>query len=265
MILNEDYIRKGLKTSVIGKNLILLDSVDSTNVYARTLIQQGFGEGAAVIADSQTRGRGRFGKNWYSPPEMGVWMSVILPSMKNDDSFVNMSYISTLSVVEALNDAAKLKTEIKWPNDVLIKQKKIAGILSEIVKLNDKKSFIVSGIGVNINYEYEKFPPELREVATSLSIVTGSKFPRERIVASILNILEKNYSAAIENGTDYIFTEWMKRCTTIGRRIRVVQSEKYFEGTAESIKPDGRLIIRDSRNNIIEITPSDIIKVIEYI
>lgn len=264
MILNEDYIHEDLKTSIIGKNLILLDSVNSTNNYARALIQQGFSEGV-VIADSQTKGRGRFGKNWYSPPEMGVWMSVILPSMKNDNSFVNMSYISTLSVVEALNDTAKLKTEIKWPNDVLIKQRKIAGILSEVVKLNNEKSFVVSGIGVNINYEYEKFPPELREIATSLSIVTGSKFPREMIIASILNILEKNYSAALEHGTDYIFTEWMKRCTTIGRRIRVVQSEKYFEGTAESIKPDGRLLIRNSRNDIIEITPSDIIKVIEYI
>ena len=132
-------------------------------------------------------------------------------------------------------------------------------------KLPNKKSFVVSGIGININYRYEDFPPELRDIATSLSIVTGIKYSREKIIAGILNILEKNYFTAVESGSDYIFTEWMKCCTTIGRRIRVVQSEKYYEGTVESIKQDGRLLIKNSQNDIIEITPSDIIKVIEYI
>ncbi len=265
MFLNEKNIKESLVTKIIGKEIFFLETVDSTNTYARKLVKRGFGEGIVIIADNQTEGRGRFGKKWHSPSGTGAWMSVILNPVGNKNSLININYICALSVVEAIYNLIYVKGEIKWPNDILINKKKVGGILSEPVKFEDKKEFIIAGIGININQSYEDFPSDLREIATSLKIISGIELEREKIIINILQFLEKYYLLSFENRTDFIFNEWLKWCTTIGKKIRIATSEKYFEGVAESIKPDGKLLLRNSLNEIKEVTPSDIIQVMEYI
>jgi len=265
MFLNEKNIKESLVTKIIGKEIFFLETVDSTNTYARKLVKRGFGEGIVIIADHQTEGRGRFGKKWHSPPGTGAWMSVILNPVGNKNSLININYICALSVVEAIYNLIYVKGEIKWPNDILINKKKVGGILSELVKFEDKKEFIIAGIGININQSYEDFPSDLREIAISLKIISGIELEREKIIINILQLLEKYYLLSFENRTDFIFKEWLKWCTTIGKKIRIATSEKYFEGVAESIKPDGKLLLRNSLNEIKEVTPSDIIQVMEYI
>jgi BirA family biotin operon repressor/biotin-[acetyl-CoA-carboxylase] ligase len=264
MFLNEKKIKKSLKTDIIGKELFFLETVDSTNRYARKLIKNGFGEGVVIIADKQTKGRGRFGRKWYSPSGMGVWMSIILSPINSEDLIVVTNYICALSIVEAIYDLILLKGEIKWPNDILISKKKVGGILSEFVKIEREKGLIIAGLGININQDYEDFPIDLQEIATSLNIECGCKLSREEVIVSVLRFLEKNYLSAKSKGVDFIFKKWISWCTTIGKKIRVITSEKYFEGIAETIKPEGKLIIRNNEGKMKEITPSDIIQVIEY-
>ncbi|MFC1562793.1 biotin--[acetyl-CoA-carboxylase] ligase [candidate division KSB1 bacterium] len=264
MIFNEKDIKDSFKNSLLSKNIFFLEGVDSTNNFARYLIQNGKGEGNVVISDYQTKGRGRLGRKWHSPPGMGVWMTVILRLTYDNVSIHFFNYLCILSVVEAIHDLISVKSEIKWPNDILVGKKKVCGVLSEVVKSNNNKEFVTAGIGLNVNQNYNDFPPELSEIATSLRIVYGSELVREKVIIKILQFLEKNYKLYIEGNIDYIFNEWLKWCTTIGKKIRVVTAEKYFEGIAVDIKPDGKLILKNELNEIKEVTPVDIIQIIEY-
>ncbi len=265
MIFNEEEIRNSLKGCLIGKDIFFLKTVDSTNTYARKLIRNGSGEGSVVIADRQTKGKGRFGRKWYSPARTGAWMSIVLKPVGDIDSINLLDYICVLSIAEAVYELVSTKVEIKWPNDILADKKKICGVLSEVVKLDADKKFIIAGIGLNINQNHDDFPKELSEVASSIRIIYGKELEREKVIVKILQFLEKNYKLAAEGNVDYIFDKWLKWCTTIGKRIRVVTSEKYFEGTAVGINPDGKLKLKNELNEVKEVTPVDIIQIIEYI
>ncbi len=265
MVFNEEMIRDSLRERLIGGDIFFLETVDSTNTYTQELIRKGAGGGSVIIADHQSKGKGRFGRSWFSPAGTGLWMSVILKGIGNETSANTVNYVCILSVVEAINDLISIKSEIKWPNDILLNKKKICGVLSEMVSSENEKNLVIAGIGLNINQTLDDFPAELREIATSLRIISGSEYVREEVIIKILKSLEKNYRLAIDEGTDFIFKKWLKQCTTVGKKVRVVTSERHFDGIAEAVKPDGRLVLRDEKNEIKEVTPIDIIQIIEYI
>ncbi|MBW1745028.1 MAG: biotin--[acetyl-CoA-carboxylase] ligase, partial [Deltaproteobacteria bacterium] len=178
-----DEIRQGLCTNVLGrKNIIYLKETDSTNTRAKELATQGAPEGTLIIAEKQTNGRGRRGRSWFSPPGGGIYFSLILRPAISPGETPRITLMTAVVLAETLISLMKLKLRIKWPNDILVNGKKLAGILTEISTEMDAVNYIVVGLGMNVNTRFEKFPSEIKKNATSILIETGKQFPRIRLI-----------------------------------------------------------------------------------
>lgn len=199
-------IQNNLETNFIGKKIYYYDKVGSTNEVAKEFARHGEEEGTVVIAETQTEGRGRWGRFWYSPYGEGLWFSVILNTSDEQNTAQIFTLIYSLACLKAIEALTNLKVGIKWPNDLLIKGKKVAGILSELVTTTcsgracstvnglitqDKK--IILGIGLNVNVEAATLPAELREIATSIKEEQGYPISRIKLLQIILRELEKIY------------------------------------------------------------------------
>ncbi len=230
-----DAVSDGLKTEFIGKNIFYFDKTDSTNDRAKA--EHDAPDGSLFIAETQNGGKGRRGRAWTSPRGEGIFMSLLLKPDIPPDEISQITLIAGLAVCRAVgNDAI-----IKWPNDVVINSKKICGILTELAAEDDMISYVVCGIGINVNTE--KFDAELAERATSLLIETGKKHKRAEIVQSVLTEFEALYKEFLKNRLDNILPEYEKMCVTIGREVNVVYRNKSINGMAAGIASDGSLIV----------------------
>jgi BirA family biotin operon repressor/biotin-[acetyl-CoA-carboxylase] ligase len=232
-----------LNTQFIGKKIVYFEKIDSTNIYAKRLVKDGVLEGCVIVADKQEKGRGRKNRIWSSP-EGGLWFSVILyPIIPPQDAMI-ITMAASVSVVEALTKITDLKPMIKWPNDVLVKGKKLCGILTELDAEMDRINYIIIGIGINVNNNISK---ELNDIATSLKIETKMNFSRVEIFANILNNLEKNYNQIKLGNLKFIRDLWLSYAKIIGKNIRVVSENKIFKGLVIDVDIDGRLVIETSK------------------
>ena len=191
--ISEDAIQRGLRTRILGRNIYVYNETESTNDIAAELASQGAEEGTLVVADVQTKGRGRGGRCWHSPKSMGIWASLILrPNMHVSDT----AYITLLmgvSIAQAIRCSTGLEAVLKWPNDVLIGDKKVCGILSETRSSQQGLSYAISGFGINVYQTQDQFPEELRDKATSLYLATGQKHSRTALLYDILEQIEQRY------------------------------------------------------------------------
>ena len=178
---------------IIGKKLVHLRETDSTSDEARRLIKAGAGEGLAVLADRQTGGKGKPGSRWFSPPG-NLYLSVVIKPHKNAGQLGAVTFFSALAVRSLIVKLAKLPAVIKWPNDLLVRGKKTAGILTERLA----SGHLIIGIGLNLNSDRRAFPSELKRTATSLKIETGKKYSIERCAALLLSLLDAEYRAFLE-------------------------------------------------------------------
>jgi len=189
-----DEIRQGLSSKVFGKkDIIYLNETDSTNTRARELAAQGTPEGTLVIAEKQTNGRGRRGRSWFSPPGGGIYFSLILRPIISPSETPRITLMTAVVLAETLISLMKLKLKIKWPNDILVNGKKLAGILTEISTEMDAVNYIIVGIGLNVNTQFEDLPKEIKKTATSILIETGKQFPRVKLIQHYLKLYEKYY------------------------------------------------------------------------
>ncbi len=217
----------------IGKKIYHFRELDSTNEFAKTLINK-VEEGTVIIADRQKQGKGRFGKIWYSPEE-GLWFSIIL----KPQNALMFPLAAGLAVYETLK-ALGLNVHLKWPNDILIGSKKIAGILTE---LEDKT--VILGIGLNLNIH--EFPKEIKEYATSLFLETGTTFTKDEILKLFFKEIEKKYEELEKGNSQELLDEWRKSSTTIGKLVKVKTPKGILQGKAINIDEDGALLLeRDS-------------------
>jgi len=215
---------------IIGSKIYRFDEVDSTNEYAKSLIGKA-PEGTIVLADRQTAGKGRFGRSWYSP-EGGIWMSVILrpPQMSL------MSIIAGIAICETLSCYGVLPV-IKWPNDILLNKKKIAGTLVEIVD-----DALILGIGINLNIR--SFPEELKDIASSVFLETKKHFGEKMIYQTLCRELDYFYMLLKNNQVSHILTKWRNYTTMLGRDVIVVLPDnKMLTGRVLEISNEGALII----------------------
>ncbi len=249
-ILNEYEIGYNLDTRIMGKRIYCLSSVDSTNNYAKKLAFEGAEEGTLVLADFQTSGKGRLGKSWASANKKGIWMTVILrPKIPPEEVHI-ITLAAAVAVVKALEGSTGISAGIKWPNDIILDNRKVCGILTEMTCEMEAVNYIVLGMGINVNQSYEDFPCEIRETAVSIKeymIKKDMKFSREflrnEIIQKILFELEQIY-IKISNGdfTD-IIDEWKKYSVTLGKEVRAISKSNTFTGIAKDITKDGRLIV----------------------
>ena len=238
-------IQIGLDTKIIGKDMHYYPSVDSTNRVAKALAYYGAADGTIVVAEEQTGGKGRLERNYFSPRGKGIWFSVILrPNFLPKDA-PKSTLMAAVAVAEAMN-RFNLKPEIKWPNDIMHDGRKLVGILTEMTGEIGKISYIVIGIGINVNIKRDDFPEEIRNVGASLSEISGKTLSRVKIFRAVLEELDKLY-LNVNGGDDFKETLklWRKYNVTLGKEVRVISAigGKNFSGMAVDLNHDGALVV----------------------
>ncbi|MBT9170364.1 MAG: Bifunctional ligase/repressor BirA [Actinobacteria bacterium] len=225
------------------REILFLQEVGSTNDYARKLFQKGCAAGTVVVARRQIGGRGRRGRSWSSP-EGGLWFSLILPCRPEDSSVHKVPLIISLSVAQAVEERCGVKTELKWPNDVLIGGKKIAGILIERGTRDTGEEALLVGIGINVNLEQEVLQREgIQEVATSLDIVTGREEDLYALLLSVLDKIEENLHNLYYNQGD-LLGKIAPRMSILGQMVAVQLEGDTIYGRASGLTQEGALVIQ---------------------
>jgi len=241
-----------LKTRLIGREVYYYPRLRTTMDTARELIRKGADEGTVVIAGTQTAGKGRIGRSWFSP-EGSLAMSVILkPPLKN---LPNLVMIASLAVVRTIKAVAGLDANIKWPNDVMIRGKKVCGILIENEVADGKVNYANIGIGVNANFDPADHA-EIANIATGLSHESGQPVSIVQLAAAVINELERLYFAAV-NG-EPVHQEWQQRMETLGKYIKVNTGTTIEHGIAETATANGNLVLRRNNGSLVEIAVGDV-------
>jgi BirA family biotin operon repressor/biotin-[acetyl-CoA-carboxylase] ligase len=251
-ILSPAAITNNLGTRFIGQRVIYYPSLTSTMEVAKREAQQGAAEGTTIVADEQTAGRGRMKRAWLSP-EGSIALSVILyPSVAHLPSLV---MLASLAVVHSIEAVTGLEAQIKWPNDVLIKGKKVCGILIESEVRRNMVNYAIVGLGLNVNLRLTDFP-DILPIATSLSDELGRKVSRLELIRRLLVEMERLYPA-LPTG-ESIYVEWRDRLVTLGQKVNVTWGETSYEGIAESVARDGSLMLRRSDGSLTRILAGDV-------
>lgn len=240
-VINENEIKDNLHTRIFGKDIFILDSVDSTNTYAKELGAKGYKSGTVVVAREQTNGKGRLGREWVSQKDGGIWFSVLLRPDLSPMEISGVTPLAGLAVCKAINQYCSLNCKIKWPNDVIIGNKKLVGILTEMVAEFDAVEYIVIGIGINCNFS--SFSEDIQNKATSLSIETGSKINQSKLLAKILECMEKEMLSSGCKLNTVNLQEYTKLCATIGRKISFFRANNKVSAVAMDIDQSGELIV----------------------
>ena len=238
-------IRDGLKTSIFGRERIdHFPVIDSTNVHARMIADRGAPEGTVVVAEAQLKGKGRRGRSWFSPAGEGIYVSVILRPRVPPSEAPQLVLMAAVAAAEALLAQAALPISVKWPNDILVGGKKIAGILTEMRLAGDRIDHIVIGMGVNVNTPAESLPPEIAAIATSLCAVTGRTFSRAGLLRAYLEKLEGWYTLFRERRFEPIRERWLEIARIIGKQVKIAGVDRTYEGEVVDIDPTGFLILK---------------------
>jgi BirA family biotin operon repressor/biotin-[acetyl-CoA-carboxylase] ligase len=241
-----------------GKKVIYDSTVKSTQEIAHQLAREGAPEGSIVLADEQTGGRGRLGRAWQSPSGTGIWMSLILRPEIPLQKAPQLTLLIAVAATKAIENVTGLDVAIKWPNDLLIKGKKIAGILTELQAEADSIHSVIVGIGMNVNQEKKHFSEEIAEIATSLSIESGQTYKRAEIIGSILKEIEDLYHNYLENGFTVVKLLWEARAFSLGKRITARSFTGSITGYAKGITDEGVLLLEDDHGKVHQIYSADI-------
>jgi BirA family transcriptional regulator, biotin operon repressor / biotin---[acetyl-CoA-carboxylase] ligase len=236
----------------------------STNVEARRLAEDGAPEGTMVIAEAQESGKGRRGRQWFSPAGLGLYFSFILRPKMAPAEAARINLLMSVSAAEVISDKSALPVKIKWPNDILINGKKAAGILAEISTELDSISYMIIGLGVNVNIPKAGtagcFPEELQKTATSLLIETGRKFPRASLLQCILMDFERRYNASLQDGFQAALRRWRELSGIMGKKIKIETAGGQITGTVEDLDSDGALVLRGPKGTLRRFLSGDIIQ-----
>lgn len=235
-------LKEDLKTNYIGNQIHYFRNVDSTNEVAKKLAKEGAPEGTVVIAESQSRGRGRRGKPWVSPLG-GAWMSLILRPKVLPANAPQLTFTAGVAAAKTMKDEYNLDIGIKWPNDVLIDNKKVCGILTEISTDIDAIDYVVVGIGIDANIDIELIPPELRDTTTSLKTELNEDISRIILVQKFLGNFEEMYEEFNKGNFSDILNKWRKYSKTIGRKVEIRKGTGFIRGEAVGVNHDGALIL----------------------
>ena len=255
--LSVENIKEGLETGCFGQEICYLSSTDSTNLVARQLAQEGAREGTLVITDYQTQGRGRLKRSWWSPPGENLLFSIIFrPSFEVTHTF-RLTLLSSLAVAEAIRQETGLETLIKWPNDIYLKGKKVSGILSELGVKGEQLQYVIVGIGINVNSDPSTHP-EIKEIATSISMELGQSFSRLKLLKVILNLMERYYHILKRGDFNSLKKTWDALSLIKGKAVKVVSKDDLKEGIAESVDEEGFLILRDYSGKRSRIVSADV-------
>ncbi|MEN2986665.1 MAG: biotin--[acetyl-CoA-carboxylase] ligase [Thermodesulfovibrionaceae bacterium] len=255
-------IKKALLSEVsdIGKEIVILEEVESTNTVANELLKIGYPSGTVVIANKQLKGRGRLGRVWISPANKNIYLSIGIKPNFPPKYATLLTLTSTVACTLALRRFTDIPVTIKWPNDMLINNKKVGGILTEMRTEAERIKSAVVGIGINVNMDETDFPEEIKDIATSLKIHKGKIISRALLIVEVLKEFDKWYQLLEKTKRKEIIDKWIELSGTIGRQVKIVLSERQqLVGIAEAIDEEGRLILKLSDGAYEKISAGDVI------
>ena len=246
-----------LATHDLGRTIHFHETLASTNELAFRLAHDGAEHGEVVVTEQQTAGKGRRGRTWVSPPGLNLYFSAILRPELPPQRAPELTLVAAVALTEVLREAGA-EASIKWPNDVQIDGRKVAGILTELSAEPERVHFVVVGIGVNLNAQPEHFPEDLRATATSLAMARGQRVPRALLAASLWNRLEEWLDLHQEVGFDAVRQRWKELSSTLGQDVLVRTDRREFRGLAEDIDTSGALLVRTEDGSVERVLAGDV-------
>lgn len=256
--ISSNEIQLGLKTQMMGRYIHFEEIVSSTQKIARNLANEGVEEGTIVVADQQTNGKGRMARVWYSPKGTGIWMSMIIRPNLPINQTPQLTLLTAVAIVQAIEELTPLKPEIKWPNDIMLNGKKLVGILTELQAEADQVHSVIIGTGINVNQKVADFPEDLQKIATSICIETGTVWERAEFIQMILLKFEGLYSLFLSQGFKPIKLLWESYAISLNKKIIARTLNGTVEGKAIGIGEDGVLLIETNDRVIERIYSADI-------
>ena len=254
----DDLIGLVAGNHVIGRDIRVFEETNSTNDIVEKLARDGVKEGAVVFAEAQTRGRGRLGRKWLSPARRGLWFSVLLRPDLRPQAATQLTVAAATALCRAIRAQTELTPQVKWPNDILINGRKVAGVLTELAAEIDHVKHLILGIGVDVNLKASEFPVELKKVATSLKIESGRHLNRLDLAAAILRELDADYHRIQRGRFAEVADEWEEQCITLGHRVRIHIGNREITGRAEALDDDGALLVRTEHGHLERIIGGDV-------
>ncbi len=250
-------IKDGLQTDFIGREIHHFAEVTSTSDVAKELAAKGAEEGIVVISETQTLGRGRLGREWASPVG-GIWFSIILRPEVDPKDASKLTFVTAVAVTRVVREIFDLKAEIKWPNDVLIGEKKVCGVLTETSTKGDVVSFVVVGVGINANVSLDSFPESVGNSITSLKEELKEEIEREEFLRALLEKLEHYYTMFMRKKFDLILEEWRNLASFLGKCVEVVSFDEKIRGRAVDVDRDGALMIELRNGTVKKVMSGDV-------
>lgn len=235
-------VKDGLQTDILGHPFLCFRQLTSTNDMAKELATRGAREGTVIIAETQTRGRGRLARKWISPTG-GLWLSIILRPKTEPKHTPKLTLMVSVAVAKTISKLFQLRAEIKWPNDVLIEGKKVCGILTEAKTEGETLDFVVVGVGINGNFNVDDLPTHLQDSSTTLKEELKKEIDRENMLCTLLEEIESSYHLFLNGKFDTILDEWRGLASFLGSYVQVVSSGEMIEGQAIDIDENGALIV----------------------
>ena len=257
--LDASVLQRLLTTKTFGGTVHLLTQTPSTNDEAKALAQRGAPEGTVVLAEHQTRGRGRQGRTFTSPAGVGIYLSLLLRPRMDTARLPQLTLLVAVAVAEAIAEVSALPVRLKWPNDVEMHGKKVAGILTEAVVRIGQPAAVIIGIGINVNTTLEQFPHALQHRVTSLALTTGHAWSRHQLIARLLAHLERLYDAFQQAGVASILERWLHYGRIVGRRVRLSQAPAEAPGTVQGLAADGALLVQLADGRLQRVISGDIV------
>lgn len=250
-------IRSGLNTKTFGCRIFHHQEIDSTNALAKQLAARGAAEGAIVVAEQQRGGVGRLRRSWSSP-KGGIWASIILRPLMPPADVPKITLVASEAVARTIEGAIETPTLIKWPNDVMVSGKKVAGILTEIASGPDEVEFVVLGIGLNADFPVSVLPAAVRGGATTLREERGEPIERTQLFRQLLENLEQDYLRLSQGGGAALFDNWRARSSTLGHMVTVATLSGKFTGVAKDIDSHGALVIEIESGEAVTVAAGDV-------
>jgi BirA family biotin operon repressor/biotin-[acetyl-CoA-carboxylase] ligase len=238
--------------------VVFFEETDSTNIQACRFGDVGGEDGLVVIADRQTAGKGRMGRQWESPGGMNLYVSILLrPAILPFDA-PKLTFLSAVAVCRAIAKCTELTAQVKWPNDVLVNGRKVAGLLNEMSSETEQVHYVVLGVGVNLNMQEDQFPEELRYPATSLQIESGKPVSRLEFARVLLQEIDLLYQQLFIKGNQSIIDEWSRLCELTGKQVQVDCGGHKIDGVMVGVADDGALRVRKQTGEIEKIYAGDV-------
>ena len=258
-----DLIRQGFSPRLIGREIVFFDTIDSTNKILRQAAARGAVAGTVVLAEEQTDGRGRLNRVWVSPPGVGIYLSVLLRPAGSTRPLHLYTFLSAVAVTRALRQVSGLPVFIQWPNDIMLRGRKLGGILAEVRGQPLRDLEVVIGLGININNTAADLPSSLHDVATSLALAAGRTFPRAGIIREVLLELDRGYALMQTGDSVAILEEWRRLSPShYGKPVVVTGgSAGAIRGTTRGIDDDGALLVERADRGLERVTFGEVRRV----